>query len=51
LEAFLGGGADDEQEVGVYRLGTRNEIEDRLIDFCRQYDMVIFVSAQTNSKI
>ncbi|KAL4149828.1 hypothetical protein QTP88_003684 [Uroleucon formosanum] len=38
--AVVGEGADG-QVVGAYGLGTRNERGDRLIDYCKQYDLVI----------
>lgn len=38
--AVVGEGADG-QVVGAFGLGTRNERRDRLVDFCKQYDMVV----------
>lgn len=38
--AVVGEGSDG-QVVGAFGLGTRNERGDRLVDFCKQYDLVV----------
>jgi hypothetical protein len=38
--AIVGEGAED-QEVGAFGLGTRNERGHRFVDFCRQHDIII----------
>jgi len=47
--AIVGENADG-KEVSKYGLGTRNERGDRLIEFCKQHDLVITNTLFKNHK-
>ncbi|XP_008178606.1 uncharacterized protein LOC103307918 [Acyrthosiphon pisum] len=44
------GESTDGREVGKYGLGTRNERGDRLVEFCRQHDLIITNTLFMNHK-
>ncbi|VVC27559.1 Endonuclease/exonuclease/phosphatase [Cinara cedri] len=49
FNAVIGGGLNG-KEVGNYGLGKRNDRGDRLLEFCRQHELVIFNTLFNNHK-